>query len=66
MNTITKLCKENGATILTGLGVAGVVSTAVMTANSARQLSSLANRLSFGHNTTPDEELTNLKKEDNI
>ena len=32
MNTITKLCKENGATILTGLGVAGVVSTAVMTA----------------------------------
>lgn len=36
--------------------------TSVMTANSARQLSSLANRLSFGHNTTPDEELTNLKK----
>ena len=32
MNAITKLCKENGATILTGLGVAGVVSTAVMTA----------------------------------
>ena len=32
MNTITKLCKENGATILSGLGVAGVVSTAVMTA----------------------------------
>ena len=32
MNTITKLCKENGASILSGLGVIGVVSTAVMAA----------------------------------
>lgn len=32
MNTIIKLCKDNGASILTGLGVAGVFSTAVMAA----------------------------------
>ena len=32
MQPIIKLCKDNGATILTGLGVAGVISTAVMSA----------------------------------
>ena len=62
MNTITKLCKENGATILTGLGVAGVVSTAVMAARATPKAISLLAEKEMYKQENYGESLTRFEK----
>ena len=62
MNTITKLCKENGATILTGLGVVGVASTAVMAARATPKAISLLAEKEMHKQENYGEGLTRFEK----
>ena len=62
MEKVKNFCVENGATILTGVGVVGVVSTAVLAATSTPKALRLLEEKERVVKETYGEELTNFEK----